>query len=371
VLAGFACQVLRPHELLYQGKPLRFWLRDIGWSEEDDSDRPDARGRQVILALGTNALPTLVKMAGASVPPPWLARLAQFLPDDALSSLHLPDPAAEHQMAACTFRALGPLAKPAVPELARLLASRDMDLRWSGAECLAALGPAARESVPAFVPLLNDTNLEFRAFAADCVARIGLGLEPAVPALVRILQQLSTNRPNHYAVRSAARALAILGPGASSAVPVLTALTNNPAAHVALICITGQSPLPFVQRLGDTTNPYRWHQTAAVAPWLGSNAAPAIPYWVAALAHTNETIRTHALESLGEIHAQPETSLPALVKALQSRFPDERTVALIALRKFGLTARPAVPAIEPFLSDNGSRVRRLATLTLRDIRERQ
>src|SRR5207249_2647819 len=172
--------------------------------------------------------------------------------------------------------------------------------------------------------------------------------QEAVPGLLAVLSRSSgTNWEVLNLRREAIRALREMGPAARSAIPQLAAFTNDPAspaylkaeAELALLRIKGESLLPFIERLADTSNA-QWRFTAWLVSGLGTNAEPAIPLLVQALSSTNLAIQSAAIRALGGIHGRPEVSIPALIPLLGSN-NIVRDESIMALGRFGSAARSA------------------------------
>jgi hypothetical protein len=87
-----------------------------------------------------------------------------------------------------TLMAIDPAAaKPAAPELARLLDSPDEFVRRLGCHGLALMGPQAADAAPALAKRLDPAKPEQAALAAWTLGRIGPGAAAAVPDLLRCL----------------------------------------------------------------------------------------------------------------------------------------------------------------------------------------
>jgi HEAT repeat protein len=107
-----------------------------------------------------------------------------------------------------------------VPELMRLFETgRPSDRRHAARE-FGRLGPAAGAGIPLIVPSLMDTDGELRAVVSDALAKIG---EPAVKPLIESLLN-----PDLDHRRAVIITLGKMGPGAMSAVPVLTSALEDP-----------------------------------------------------------------------------------------------------------------------------------------------
>lgn len=334
LLGGFAWLVLRPHELMYQGKPLSVWLHENYQRGGREWSRTQPEAERVVRAIGTNALPTLLQMVGTRLTVPRLM-VAGFARDQTFAFLHLPPQDGRQEAALWALKLLGPDAKPAVPVLIRLLNQPDPLIAGNAATCLGGIGPAAGEAVPALVKAFNRSGL---AGAQDENLR-----------------------------SASASALGDIGGAARSAVPLLAAATNELTAQLAVIKIQGSSYLPFIERLKDTSNRTNWSRTALLVSTLGTNSDAGIPLILAALQSTNSGIQTTAISTLGRIHGRPELCVPALIPLLKGTNIAVRRTSMGAIRAFGPAAKAAVPEIIRNLNDSDAWVQRQATNALREI----
>jgi len=134
-------EMLRPQEPAYQGKRLSAWLRVVGSSVNLVESN---QAREAVKEMGTNALPTLIRMLGtresllksklrpASLRYPLVRRF--YIP-----RADPPGPG----LWWIGFRILGPSAKPAVPQLIEMLGTEDDLIRSRVASSLEAIGPVA------------------------------------------------------------------------------------------------------------------------------------------------------------------------------------------------------------------------------------
>ncbi len=340
-LAAFAWVVLRPHEPLYQGRPLRAWLEmapQNGWYIDPGSARQVQFGNR---DLATSLLPIVVQLAGTrrTVPRMILGDMAR---DEGFSFLHLPPQNGKYELATWVCRVLGPEARSAVPGLVPLLRDKDPWVRMEAARCLAAIGPTAEEAVPALITAWAQATNQ------------NLWVDNNVRAFV-------------------AEALGEMGPAAQAALPYLQAETNE-LFQLMVLKIKGESFAPFLDRLKDTSDLRRWSRTASVVGRLGTNASAAVPLFLSVLSQTNRTIPQsnltiyeQTLEALGQIHSQPELCVPAILTLLGSSNLNVRAKSLWALRGFGPAAKPAVPQLVRALQDHDHWFKREATNTLREI----
>jgi HEAT repeat protein len=307
-LAGFAWLVLHRHEPYYHGKPLSFWLDDACRTQafQIEGAAPDAEG--AMRELGAHALPDLLQ----------LLRSANYIPEQIMGEmsrenqfafLHMPGVDYREPMVCWALKRLGPEAKPAVPQLIRLLDRRDSDEKTAAANCLASIGPGAEAAVPALLAAWSkDASLETSVLAA----------------------------------------LREIGPGARGALPRLDGVTNRIVADFTAMRIKGESSQPFIEKLRNFSSSNAWWQTASLVGELGTKAESAVPLILSALRTipaTNTTDLDFAIEALGKIHCQPGVCVPAIIPFLKSNDMEVRRRAVVALAAFHSDARPAVKEI--------------------------
>ncbi len=316
-LAGFAWLVLRPHEPSFQGRPLSVWLHKVYPTGAYYLELPSPEAADALSSIGTDALPTLLRMAGA---PNTMGRrvLEQFASE--YPFLHLPLAVEDNELAVWGFKVLGPRARPAVPALARLL---------------------------------NDADPLVQLNAARALGGIGRGASEAVPALVMALQKPVAAQWQSIPFREAvAAALGEIGPAALPALPQLAALTNVLSAELAMAKLKGESLVPFIDRLKNTSDQRQWGRTARMVAELGTNAEPAVPLLLSALNSTN-SLQEQALYALARIQRRPDLCVPKMLPLLSSPNPNVRFQALVVLGAFGAEAKAAVPQITRLITNPG------------------
>ena len=79
--------------------------------------------------------------------------------------------------------------------------------------------------------------------------------------------------------------------------------------------------------------------------WIGPDARPALPFLLRATTNSNNRVRANALWALGEIHAEPDFCIPALLRGLKDGDSWAQTSAAHALGMFGPDASAAIPAL--------------------------
>ncbi len=215
-LAVVASFLRKPAEPIYEGRSLGVWLRGYLGGEPERQ-----RADEVMLQIGTNAIPTLLRMLrerDSAI----AVRLVVLLRRQNLVKIRYTFADERNAEAAQAFAVLGARAKDAVPELIRIYQQNFSDSsRCRACNSLGAVGPAASEAIPtllsgltnadwsvrelcadtlgmihsrpqtvvaALAKALRDTNDTVRAFAALGLGRFGADAKPAVADLVRLLE---------------------------------------------------------------------------------------------------------------------------------------------------------------------------------------
>ncbi|PWU11987.1 MAG: hypothetical protein C5B50_22245 [Verrucomicrobia bacterium] len=175
VLGGITWEIVRVREPVYQGKPLTYWLERYTCSPEispitpvdewsEMVEKAQRESETAILALGTNAIPHLLKLAAESdhngkieqtLMSGFVNRMAYRLGlwskyDIYVMKGYLRKPRDDRKLSAMGFQVLGPVAKPAIPELLRLLETGDSGIRVIAAFSLAHVVGNAEQVQAAF-----------------------------------------------------------------------------------------------------------------------------------------------------------------------------------------------------------------------------
>ena len=181
-----------------------------------------------------------------------------------------------HMQAVFFLSAMGPLAKPALPEIAKCLEHSDTAepaleiLNFYASNNQMSPGP---EVTAALLQAMTSANRRVRQLAANTVNLFRVDADLAIPALIRTLRDPAAE----------VRATSAMGlgyrPRASVIVPALTEALDDPDFYVRRNA---------VWRLG----------------MFGSNAAPAVPRIVGCLSDTNVEVRTKATNAIKLIDAE-------------------------------------------------------------------
>jgi HEAT repeat protein len=347
LIAGMAVWMIRHFsEPSYNGKVLSAWLLEAERSGEVNQfwtggRQPDSQAAQAIRAIGTAGLPTLVSLVRVKD-----TSLRKKLRDFARDYKWIPiDPHDSHFLAGLGlygFWVLGPVAKPAVPDL---------------------------------IASLDDDNAQVRSVAAYAISLTGSADIAALPALEKRLNLLcQTKSPasdwdlEAYCVL---HALGEIGPPAQAALPQI-ALLSQPSsqaigyAKAAHIKITGEGLDSAIAPLKDPSAITNWRLAWVVARELGTNAAAAVPLLAANLQSTNQEVQERAVEALGRIRRRPDLCLPAIVGLLSSSNNSVRRQSLVVISAFGRAATQWVSTSEitRCLIDPDELTRRAATNAL-------
>ena len=220
----------RPDEPSYGGKPLTRWLESHvpnssanppfnspGWKKADEALRH----------IGTNAIPTLLRMVRAKDPPKVILKLIDAAQQRGLAKQRYRRASQRNEEAEYAFEVLGTNAVGAVPEL---IAIYQADVSPSSQRCAAlALGHIGRPAAAAIPVLLNNfthTNGDVRFYAVSALNHIGGEPSVVVPALKGVLRD-----PKLEVRWNASGALSKFGRRAQSAVPELLEAINDPATQ--------------------------------------------------------------------------------------------------------------------------------------------
>jgi HEAT repeat protein len=336
-LAFLAWLTFHSSEPSYHGKSLSAWLEQARQNNEFENpfqdvylDTPSARA---VRAIGKDALPTLIR----------IAHTRDTLPRQALFDLFL------------RYHWLG------------FHPQRFEDIHIKAAYGFLVLGPEAKSALPELISMLDDHAPEVQS-------------APAIPALRRLItNSLSANPTRKFSTDERSvplYALGAMGPAARRALPQIELLRKDSdlfvraTAEAAFIKISGTGLDAIFEPLKDPP-PTNWAFAAEAIVFLGTNAAPAIPFLIPALQNTNASVRNTALLALSAIHMSPETTIPAILPFVAATNTDymTRTRAFITLRNFGPRAHGIVPiaTLLQTLQDPDEDIRRRATNALRQI----
>lgn len=317
------------------------------------------------------------------------------------------------RQAALTLGRIGEPAASAVPVLQSLLVNGDNSeppstAAWA-AKSLALFGPIAAEATPELAIVLNDESRSHvdRLSCVEALARIGGARNEAVETLMNFIQaDIGHTHEAHELQAAAVDGLALVGPQASPAVPILIRLTRDDSgplrkkSAVALGAIGPPSGIAAAALaelvIFDELPEVREAATAALATIgeagtlalrkLLTDEDPAVRRLAAttlgdvlrssddnndalttALQDEDPAVRLFAAESLWQTTKQSEAVLPVLLETLTSEDRQLRIGAYRLLTTLGSAAERAIPELRRLARDERNYVRQVAEKALEEI----
>ncbi len=219
------------------------------------------------------------------------------------------------------------------------LGDKDYWVRWHATYALGRIGPDAAAAVPALERILAnlDEHEYVRGGAAWALGRMGTKGSPALSILIRVLDS------KHVSVRrNAARALGNLAaaqrslpsPAAGGGQPSLPSPATGEGQGVR------EAVADLLRLLKDEDAAVR--VSAAVALWQIQRHPRAIPAMESMLRSRQGSTAYEAASAFGELAAEVEPAVPALVTALAHPDDDTRRAAAHSLGRIGPAAIPAI-----------------------------
>jgi HEAT repeat protein len=258
------------------------------------------------------------------------------------------------------LKRFGPAARPAVPELRRLLRATKGQDRLRVALVLGEIGPEARAALPELIAALGDPGAA--TGVAWALSQWGPDAWEAVSDLTMLLDADDHTRGN------AARALGRIGPAAEAAVLPLTKLLRyrdlavRAQAAMALWRIKEKFAEEAVETLMAIASEARSQrkqdaqfgcQTAVeYLGEIGPAARPAIPLLQELLGHNSHWIRIHAACGLWRIEGATDMVLPVLLTEIRCR--PAGLLVLKHLADMGSHAKEAIPLLQQLLDSDAT-----------------
>ncbi len=347
VVGGLASAMLfRPEpEPVYQGKRLSEWLevfRPVGDAHSNRRER--AETTEVVRHLGTNTIPTLLRMLRAN-DSPLKAKLFALLEKQRFVKIHHIPADELNRSAPPAFYVLGASAKDAVPELLKIYeANISPHSRWCTMCALNAIGPGAKAAMPLLIRVATNTNMTTaiaqttRLVAIESLGRVHTDPNTVVPILIKLLSDQDSG------VRIwTANALRDLGGDAEAVVPRLFELLKDRDSGVrrtAADAINKIDPdateklLPFlISSLSEPEWNAQFYAVNALAR-IGPDAKPAVLELFKLLQSKDSTLRQRAVQTIknidpetaalrkaeldAAIHPEPDPVMSDLIKRLQA-----------------------------------------------------
>jgi hypothetical protein len=158
-----------PTEPTYKGRKLTSYLRGP-WEQIDgpQTDNPHFGPDIVaIRAIGTNGIPTLLRLIQAH-DPPWKAKMISFLNRQKIIHLDIRDARRRRELGIEGFYILAELARPAVPELVRLTENSEPEIRGAALQSLNHIPVTKEVFQPVLERLCHDINKLVKIIASEC-----------------------------------------------------------------------------------------------------------------------------------------------------------------------------------------------------------
>jgi len=211
--------VARPaREPEYDGVPLSDYLRSLTYSQV----RLERSARDAIRAIGSNAVPHLVKILDARESR-FKTSFNETADRQSFIRFRFTPLAARQTQAAMACQELGPIAAPAIPSLAKLIDDPELGM-WAIA-AVAEIGP---QTFPLLTNALRSRHIENRLAAVGCL-RFARPRERAVVPLLAALHE------QEYRMRAiAAESLGALGLPSPAVLTALTACLDDRVTDVRL-----------------------------------------------------------------------------------------------------------------------------------------
>ena len=187
-------------EPTFQGRSLSGWLEE-GFPYPNQEGCDDAETDNAVLQIGTNALPTLLRLLQARDSDTKLRVVGLLQKQTFVKVRHTPDYILNGR-AACAFRLLGPKARSAVPALVEIC-DRNISFysQFYTFKALGYIGPAARDAIPALVKWATNSGCLVRLDAIEALADIHAEPQRIVSALTNVLWRTGAEpTPLHWAV---------------------------------------------------------------------------------------------------------------------------------------------------------------------------
>ncbi len=350
ILAGIIIARYAPAPPVFGGKTVKAWAlqNDAIMPRPVEAAALRLEAAAALHALGSNAVPALVKLLNASdsilrraiwshagqLPAP----LQRFI----IGNIRPPEAALLQRAAARALGVIGPEAAAAVPALSRALRAKEADVRYEAGLALGRIGGAGVDELaaaltaedpnvryPAVVGLgeahsdlnlaalallqgLRDPNDGVRIAAAGSLSKLGTNV---LPLVIRELESGTAVRR-----RAAARAVGIVRTDRANVLPGLMKMASDPdpGCRLAAIETLGGEGLPsdrmieaFSNALTDSVPEVRLAAVSRLFQLRG-RAAPAVSNLTICLSDPSSSIRLWAARTLGAIGPGAEPAVAAL-----------------------------------------------------------
>lgn len=227
-------------------------------------------------------------------------------------------------------------ARQVVTSFMVALEDGDIQTRRQACAVLGSLGPVAKPAVPDLIDALSDADDGVRMYAVGALGEVGIPATQVIPALAKALHDPS-QAVRHRAVSQFAFAI----PTTDAVVPYLQPLLEDKDRGIATLARSAMNS-PHRQakdrtavyvtmlRMG-SVNDYALRQLAQFGP----EAAGTVPAVIPVLKDERSLYRYLAAEVLGAIGPGAKDAVPALIAVLHDSDPIVRISAVDALDAIG------------------------------------
>jgi HEAT repeat protein len=258
----------------------------------------------------------------------------------------------------------GPKAKVAVPDLAKLVASKEPEMRMQAIITLGEIGPDAKPAVGSIIKALSDEQNSVRFAAAYSLGKIG-----DKSANAELKKQLDSK--DHLLMLTSAWALAKINPDDKARVEATAKLLVDSLADKDKFVREAAArglfelhlpPDQVVPVLGDLLSDKDPVIRANVVEAFASLGEKALPRLIRAL--ENDDTQALAVEVIHRLGPKAKAAVPALILELKDPDADYRREVEFALASIGPDAKDAVPELINRLKDEEPKVRHTACYAL-------
>lgn len=313
----------------------------------DEAGLANEAPRQVLLQMGSNAVPILVHALRSS---DWDVRLAaieilQDIGPEASAALAALLKAASEDprirlAAISTFQTLNATPQDAVPILVEALNDGASGVRWQASEVLRDYGPRAKDAIPFLVEQLGrPQSCRQAAYALETIDPEG---EETIRGLIEALSHVETQQ---FAIKN----LGNLGSQAKLAWPgLLLIATSDSSLRSEAIKALQRIGSPAADQLQSIIEQLmaapRYDDVVPALGQIGPEAVPLVPGLVQLLTEVNSLPyqRVMAAKILGTMGSFAKDGTTGLGKALSDEHLEVRRAAAEALQQIGPASIPAL-----------------------------
>lgn len=232
ILCIIASVIRQSPEPTYEGRKLSAWTKDLFFVEKSFKDPRTSALRQkheravaAIQHMEIEALPIALKLCRAK--DSWLKKKLEEATADSSDDVlkyRITTAWEKQEEGGNIIWALGPIAKPAIPDLLAMLKSGDREISPSAGYALQGIGT---DVIPPLIELLNHTNKDVRIYAMMALGHFRSQARDAIPTLLHCLKN------SDPATRSyAARLLGQIKEDAPVVVPAIIRCVQNDTSNI-------------------------------------------------------------------------------------------------------------------------------------------